>query len=387
MKQKIGRNQPCHCGSGQKYKKCHGRLANAAPPAPGPRSLPWHAVPPEVRQQFEEHQRKQKAFENAHGKGKPIISMEHGELRFVAVGNELHYSKANKTKFFPDFLSKYLLGLLDEKWRVKEIGKAPADWHPILQWYERMCRYQGTLKPDADGFYRQEGTGAMMCWYRLAYDLYLIKHNAKLQRKILNRLLHKDQFQGARFELLVTASMAVAGFQIDYEDETDTSKTHTEFLARHPSGAHVFIEAKSRHRDGVLGFKSAGAKVSDKIEAEAILRAALGKVPPGPYLIFIDVNLPPSAEKPSTEHPWYIEMAGTATRLVNEWEPSTFPANAILFCNDPSHYSMDTPVEGIPFWCFEVPVPNARHRLDERIGMAVARAAIQRSNIPNEFPD
>ena len=24
---KIGRNEPCHCGSGQKYKNCHGKLA------------------------------------------------------------------------------------------------------------------------------------------------------------------------------------------------------------------------------------------------------------------------------------------------------------------------------------------------------------------------
>jgi hypothetical protein len=22
---KLGRNDPCHCGSGQKYKKCHGK--------------------------------------------------------------------------------------------------------------------------------------------------------------------------------------------------------------------------------------------------------------------------------------------------------------------------------------------------------------------------
>jgi len=22
---KLGRNDPCHCGSGKKYKKCHGR--------------------------------------------------------------------------------------------------------------------------------------------------------------------------------------------------------------------------------------------------------------------------------------------------------------------------------------------------------------------------
>jgi len=24
---KLGRNDPCHCGSGKKYKKCHGKAA------------------------------------------------------------------------------------------------------------------------------------------------------------------------------------------------------------------------------------------------------------------------------------------------------------------------------------------------------------------------
>jgi preprotein translocase subunit SecA len=25
--QKVGRNDPCPCGSGKKYKQCHGKLA------------------------------------------------------------------------------------------------------------------------------------------------------------------------------------------------------------------------------------------------------------------------------------------------------------------------------------------------------------------------
>ena len=25
VEQKVGRNEPCPCGSGKKYKKCHGR--------------------------------------------------------------------------------------------------------------------------------------------------------------------------------------------------------------------------------------------------------------------------------------------------------------------------------------------------------------------------
>ncbi|MGH1538680.1 MAG: SEC-C metal-binding domain-containing protein, partial [Gammaproteobacteria bacterium] len=24
---KLGRNDPCHCGSGKKFKQCHGKLA------------------------------------------------------------------------------------------------------------------------------------------------------------------------------------------------------------------------------------------------------------------------------------------------------------------------------------------------------------------------
>ena len=27
QQEKVGRNQPCPCGSGKKYKQCHGRLA------------------------------------------------------------------------------------------------------------------------------------------------------------------------------------------------------------------------------------------------------------------------------------------------------------------------------------------------------------------------
>src|SRR6185437_10067805 len=38
---KIGRNDPCPCGSGKKYKFCHGANANGAPQN-GPLSVPAH---------------------------------------------------------------------------------------------------------------------------------------------------------------------------------------------------------------------------------------------------------------------------------------------------------------------------------------------------------
>jgi hypothetical protein len=35
---KIGRNQPCPCGSGRKYKKCHGREASGTSPGMHPQN-------------------------------------------------------------------------------------------------------------------------------------------------------------------------------------------------------------------------------------------------------------------------------------------------------------------------------------------------------------
>ncbi|MGH9357931.1 MAG: SEC-C metal-binding domain-containing protein, partial [Terriglobia bacterium] len=35
-REKIGRNDPCPCGSGKKYKKCHGAAVAATPTSPPP---------------------------------------------------------------------------------------------------------------------------------------------------------------------------------------------------------------------------------------------------------------------------------------------------------------------------------------------------------------
>lgn len=304
----------------------------------------------------------------------------------VAVGNELHWAKAEKTKYFPDFLNNYLKTQTGEAWGNAELKKPLQDRHQILKWYDSLCRYQQTVEREADGTYRQIPTGAMLCWYRLAYDLYLIKHNAELQKRILGRLRHPDQFQGARFELVVAATMVVAGFEINYEDEGDTSRKHAEFMAKHHSGLSVAIEAKSRHRDGVLGFKSPGAKVTDKIEVEGILRAALAKEPDAPYFIFIEVNLPPPASAIGEDNAWFKELADTVKTLASEWEPGTFPATAVIFCNDPCHYVLDAQIAEQQYWCYALPIEKPKHPADVRLIEEVGRATMQRCMIPNEFP-
>ena len=84
-----------------------------------------------------------------------------------------------------------------------------------------------------------------------------MQDNATLQKRLLERLRHREQYQGARYELLAIATCVRAGFSVDYEDESDSTRKYPELLATHKTtGLQTAVEAKGRHRHGVLGFKS-----------------------------------------------------------------------------------------------------------------------------------
>lgn len=382
---KIGRNSPCPCGSNKKLKHCCGRPTNHALP------LVRTEIPKEVKKKIARKLAQDRSFETKHGKGKPIITTEFKDWRFVAVGNELHYAKKDKTKFFPDFLGNYVRSKLDPEWGNSEIAKPLKERHQILQWYDSMCHFQMKQKSREDGIYKISANGSMLSWNRLAYDLYLIKHNAELQEEVLKRIKNKQQFQGARFELTVAASMIVAGFEINFEDESDRSRKHAEFIATHPSDIQIAVEAKSRHRDGVLGFgkssKGTGGDQTPKVAVERLINRALSKKPDDPFFIFIDVNLPYSEENPQG-NPWFKEMAETVEKVYKEYEPNEFPANAIFFCNDPTYQEPEKVPQGNNFWCYEVPIEKPKHPLpDPTLIRQVTQAIIKRTDIPNKYPE
>lgn len=78
-KKKIGRNDPCPCGSGVKFNKCHGRLSlRSVDPAPAQIKL---------CAMLESHEAKEARRQYQRGQGKPIISTEFQGYRFTAVGN------------------------------------------------------------------------------------------------------------------------------------------------------------------------------------------------------------------------------------------------------------------------------------------------------------
>jgi SEC-C motif len=80
---KVGRNQPCPCGSGKKYKKCHGSFT-AAPP-------PLRAAVPKgvVEQMVQRHEAAERIRQNQQGLGRPVVSFRAFDRQMVAVGDPL----------------------------------------------------------------------------------------------------------------------------------------------------------------------------------------------------------------------------------------------------------------------------------------------------------
>ena len=67
------------------------------------------------------------------------------DRQIVAVKNAIYHSTKRKT--FTDFLLYCIKKVLDPEWGNAEIRKPPAERHPIMQWYDALCRDQAeTIK-------------------------------------------------------------------------------------------------------------------------------------------------------------------------------------------------------------------------------------------------
>ena len=186
---------------------------------------------PDLQYLLAQIQAKEKQREDQQGLGRPIISAEMNETRFVAVNNTVLYSKRWKT--FHDFLSQYVKNVLDSDWGTAELGKPLEQRHPILVWYQHLCLYQKKFFQKQGEIFSAPMTGAVAAWLSLAYDLYTLAHNAELQKKLINRIKNVNLFPGARYETFVAAAFIRAGFEIEFENEDDRATTHCEFTATH----------------------------------------------------------------------------------------------------------------------------------------------------------
>ena len=250
---KIGRNDPYPCGSGLKFKRCHDKPQFELPFLVRQAKI-GKALEETGRQLLEERKAQEYQRQQQQGLGHPIISTVHEGYRFVAVGSRLSYSKTWKT--FTDFLGDYIKMTLGGEWGNSELKKPFEERHPILQWYHHICVLQRENIHNAGEIYSAPTTGAVSAYYGLAYSLYLIAHNVHdIQTRLMDRLRNWDNFQGAFYETRIAAELVKAGFELEYEDESDRSRTHCELTATFlRTGKKFSVEAKSRavvlHKDG-----------------------------------------------------------------------------------------------------------------------------------------
>jgi hypothetical protein len=319
---KIGRNEPCPCGSGLKYKKCH-----ASPGGP-PAGKAASGVP-NLEHVLEQMRASERIRQSQQGLGRPIIGLKSGDRQIVAVGTKVYFSA--KWKTFPDFLADYMKQKLGGDWGNAEIAKPLAERHPLMQWYDTYCKYQqATIKTPGE-VCNADVTGIVACYLGLAYSLYLLDHNVEIQERLIGRLKNPANFQGAFYELFVANVLIRAGFQLTLEDEGDVTSKHCEFAAvSRETGKKYWVEAKMGSVAGVLGKTRQDGGSGRKPLGRLIphLNNALAKPAADDRLIFIDLNVEPRFDR-DNKPTWF----DAAAKRIELYEANELPGggSAYLF--------------------------------------------------------
>jgi hypothetical protein len=385
------RNDPCHCGSGKKYKKCHLPREEAFKLAEARGRN--REIPPQILQKFRAMQQADEEYIAKYGHSRPTVHGDFQGHKFVAVGGTIHYSDKwrNFTDFLLYFIKRFLGDAFGPDWYTRERVKPQEARHPIVRWYEAFCDLGARTERNNVGLLEAEPDGPTRAYLNLAYDLYVVGDNARLQKELVRRLRDASNFQGARYELAVAALMVRAGFTIDFEDEADNSRRHAEFVATHrETGARVAVEAKARRRSGVMGWVGPRQDPEDiRLSIDELFRDACDKDPDLPLVIFIDANMPPEMATGQLER-WTRELQDTLPRVGHGFSDTGVfegvPFALLVVTNTPHDYARpgESAADGIGY--SSQPVPAKRPLPNGLIRPAVEKALQQYGNFPQDFP-
>lgn len=338
MSKKPGRNEPCPCGSGRKFKKCHGSIGSPDMLEKLNSSRMHTELQTMVaRREAQEFQRREQQ-----GLGRPIISTQLQNHRVVAVGPTIHFSKTWKT--FHDFLNDYPKIALGKEWWMTEVGKPSKERHRILIWAFRSYEHAKAYMEQKGPGVAQPMTGAVGAYMRFAYDLYGLKHAVEVQKLLIDRIKCPESFPGALYEVHVAAALLRAGFSLQPQDETDRRTTHVEFIATHAaSGASYTVEAK--RREGV------------RMKINRQMHRALSKQSGHPRIVFIDTN--DGRLEPGRGQPDPVALVEAQNLLkCYEQDPigKTLPQAYVIVTYDPEEHHLDAVdlPSGVLLWGFHI---------------------------------
>jgi len=349
---KVRRNKRCPCGSGKRFELCHGKNETVA-------SRNNIALPPDMISKMREADAIEARRTKQQGHARPFVPFVGPDgTRFVAVGLIVYSSKAWKT--VPDFLGHFIKKVLGEAWGNAEIKKPYIDRHPILQWYDALCRLQQQRGNNKGEVYDTPMTGAVAAYYSLAYGLCLLQHNStpevreKLIPKLIARLKNKDQFFPAYYETMIMAAFMKAGFILEPLEHLNPADSKVEFVALAPkSGRKYSVEVKARQTDPKIC-------VSDENQKHVVhkLSAALSKPADHDRVVFIELNSPNGMSAGTV--PEYFKAAVNALRAKEQTlqiggKPA--PPAIVILTNHPFHHHLNypAPISGAIIEGFKIP--------------------------------
>jgi len=355
-KQKVGRNSLCPCGSGSKFKFCHGRH----PGTPPGKHAPIGDQVAHVAKAFKEQEARQQALLNRVGHIHVPATANIANLRIVSVFNRIYQIDKRQTPM--DFMDSLMTEWFGETWWNAEIAKPDTQRHPVAFWSDSIRKHRTGLQRDTRGYVSTPLSGINAAWYTLAWDMWVTANHGLMTERMLHRLRLVNEFQGARYELTAITVYLRAGYKVVPEAEDQKGVLHPEFVASKPANDELIsVEAKSRHRPGILGYPGnpeEGAGVRAGITR--LLHQAISKSRPHPHVAFIDLNLPPFSGA-LLEEPPIKEVMSVLQRKFNKFADSAgFPASLIIFTNNPHHYSSTDKPNPNGHWAFWVP-PKPLH--------------------------
>ncbi len=339
---KLGRNDPCFCGSGTKYKRC---------------CLPKGLAPPKVAtisQDFiKEHNhsaQKRQLFLQSKGIyiNLPNTITFQGKS-FLAVGKKIMWDD-NPDATFHQLILRNLSKTLGKQWWDTESAKSPEEKHYIKQCYEELVGSDKRDDLDVEVIDERtrsmRATGNTQALLSLAFDVWLLTHSGYMRDEWLTKLRSRDQYQGARYEVGVASLFVRMGCALEFYDndrieEDGNPPKRAEFIAIHSlTGNRVAVEAKSRHVHGVIhtpgstNYRSAlNGNISD------LYKKALLKVTDGlPLIIFIDVNSPTEVNDTVQTTQWFADVRRSFDSRPEPTEEKPDKQAALFVTNFSSHY-------------------------------------------------
>lgn len=321
------RNAPCHCGSGKKFKHCHGKLVTDSDDLLG-----------SLQQRRSEALIRERRAQQGFGKAIQFYSVKDG-IAFV-IGRAL---MIGRWRTFTDFLLDYFAERMGRQWIADEMQKGISG-HPIGQWASAMRDAQPT---NAVGVIKAKINNGFRSILSAAYNVYLIEHHYEqydepLFERILNRLRRPHDFFSTLAETNAAASFLKAGFLLEYEDDLRAGH-HGEFIATYPQTGNRFsVEVTTRS-----GEDRPALNVKDRIKLKNKLSHALKKNLPWTRVVFIDLNIPDvlSDANDALLDEILVEVEHAERSLKIKGSP---PPSAYLFLtNQPFHYNLKS-LDGAP---------------------------------------